>query len=188
METELLHRRGVAKFMAGDFKGSVNDFDAFLEKAPSNLPRHWQRGLSQYGAGLYTEGRKQFEVHQTVNKHDVENAVWHFLCVVQLEGLEAARKALIPIKGDSRVPMAQIHTLFAGKGSEEDVLTAARASKNEAAQRNHLCYAHLYLALYEEALGNAEKALKHYKLAAIDYKMPHYMGQTARVFYEARKK
>ena len=181
-----LNQSGVAKFMAGDFRGSVEDFDAFLEKVPSAMPRHWQRGLSQYGAGLFEEGRAQFEAHQKVNPNDVENAAWHFLCVASLEDVEAARKAIIPIRGDGRVPMPEVHDLFSGKGGEEAVLKAANAAAPQ--KRNHLCYAHLYLALYKEALGNTAEALKHYKLASVDYSMSHYMGETARVFYESRRK
>lgn len=188
-ESRFWHRRGVMKFMAGDFAGSVKDFDTFLKQQPSQMPYHWQRGLSQYGAGLYQEGRAQFEAHQKVNSNDVENAVWHFLCVVKLEGADAARRALIPIEGDTRVPMAQIHDLFAGEGTEAKVLEAASDAQTPAARRkNHLCYAHLYLGLYHEGIGNEEKALKHLKLAAVDHFQPHYMGETARVFYEARKK
>jgi len=181
-----LNQSGVAKFMAGDFKGSVEDFDAYLKLAPNMMPRHWQRGLSQYGAGLFKEGRAQFEAHQKVNPNDVENAAWHFLCVASLEDVDAARKAIIPIRGDGRVPMPEVHDLFSGKGSEDAVLKAANAEHPQ--KRNHLCYAHLYLALYKEALGQDAEALKHYKLAAVDYSMPHYMGETARVFYESRQK
>ncbi len=183
----LYQRRGEARFLAGDFKGSVSDFDKYLEANPEIIPKHWQRGLSHYGAKMFQEGRKQFEVHQTVNSTDVENAVWHFLCVAQLDGVEAARKGLYPYKGDARIPMAQVHDLFAGKATSAEVLAAAGKAANANDKRNQLCYAHLYLALYEEALGNSKKALEHYKLAAEDYRMRHYMGETARVFYEARR-
>lgn len=177
--------RGVAKFMAGDFKGAVADFDRYLEANPDAVPHHWQRGMAQYAAGLYREGREQFEDHRKVNPHDVENAVWHFLCVAALEGEAAARSALIPIAGDTRVPMAEIHDLFAGKGSEEEVLEAA-AGKEEG-KRNHLCYAHLYLGLYHEALKRPDKALSHYEQAATTYAMPHYMGLSAQVLFKTRK-
>ncbi len=182
----LWHQRGVAKFMAGDFEGSVKDFDHYLEENPQRMPSHWQRGLSHYGANMFKEGRAQFEAHQTVNTNDVENAAWHFICVARLEGVDAARKALIPIKGDARVPMVQVHDLFAGEGTEADVLEAA--GKEHPNRRNHLCYAHLYLALYKEALGKPKEALAHYKLAAEDHRMEHYMGETAVVFYKDRLK
>ena len=84
--------------------------------------------------------------------------------------------------------MKQVHQLFAGTASAEDVLKAARdAGGSDEQQRNHLCYAHLYLGLYFEALGEDEKSLAHMKKAAIDYKMDHYMGKTAQVHWSLRK-
>ena len=80
-----------------------------------------------YYAGEYEKGVKQFEIHQDVNSNDVENSVWHFLCVNKIKGFEAARKSLIDIKGDGRVPMAQVQKLFAGKLEPKDVLDAANA-------------------------------------------------------------
>ena len=136
-----------------------------------------------YYAGKFAEGRKQFELHQTVNPNDVENAAWHFLCVAKADGVEAARKALIPISGDARVPMAQVHALFAGTGSEEAVMKAVVDAGN---QRDHLCYAHLYLGLYHEALGHADQAKVHLLKAANDYQMDHYMGRTAQVHVRLR--
>src|SRR5205085_8743876 len=100
----------------------------FLSLEPQQKPYHWQRGISLYYAGRFDDGKKQFELHQTVNTQDVENAVWHFLCTVRLEGLESAKKQLIPIEKDARVPMAQVHQLFAGKARPQDVLAAAQAA------------------------------------------------------------
>jgi lipoprotein NlpI len=143
--------------------------------------------LSLYYAEEYKKGREQFELHQTVNPNDVENAAWHFICVAKQEGVDAARKVLIPIKGDSRVPMKEVHDLFAGKGTEEDVMKAASSmDSGEAAMQNQLCYAHLYLGLYEEALGHAEKAKEHMLKAAKDFKQDHYMGKTAQVHVKLR--
>ena len=53
-------------------------------------------------------------------------------------------------------------------------------------RRNQLCYAHLYLGLYHEALGHADKAKEHMLKAANDYKMDHYMGKTAQVHVKLR--
>ena len=52
--------------------------------------------------------------------------------------------------------------------------------------RNQLCYAHLYLGLYHEALGHADKAKDHMLKAATDYKMDHYMGKCAQVHVKMR--
>jgi hypothetical protein len=105
-------RRGVDSFYAAKPKESVAAFDALIKLQPEAKPQLWQRGLSLYYTGQFKEGREQFEVHQTVNPNDVENAAWHFICVAKAEGLEEAKKNLIPIRGDSRVPMAEVHNLF----------------------------------------------------------------------------
>lgn len=169
--------RGAEHFRAGNFDQSVADFDKFLELVPSQAPDHWQRGISLYYAGKFAEGAKQFESHKTVNPNDVENAVWHFLCVTRARGLEKAKASLMPIQGDTRVPMKEIHALFAGKAKPEDVLEAARAASGE----NPIFFAHLYLGLYFEAIGDKAKTREHIFKAARDFKAEHYMGDVARV-------
>src|SRR5690606_346918 len=125
--------------------------------------------LSYYYAEEYEKGKAQFERHQTVNTQDVENAVWHFLCAVRAPGgsLEAARAELIPIERDSRVPMKEVHDLFGGRGGVEAVLAAAEPDDDGVlsdSERNHLCYAHLYLGLYFEVTGDAAKSAEHIRL------------------------
>jgi thiol-disulfide isomerase/thioredoxin len=178
-------QQAVTAFMSGDIGSSVRGFDQVVKLVPDEKPQLWQRGLALYYAGKYAEGRQQFEVHQTVNPSDVENAAWHFICVSREKGVEEARKHLIPISGDSRVPMKEIFDLFIGKGSEEAVLAAANAGEEDS-KRNQLCYAHLYLGLYAEALGETEKAKSHMLKSAKDYAMKHYMGETARVHLKVR--
>jgi len=163
-------------------KEAVAAFNKVIELKPDAAPQLWQRGLALYYAGDYAEGRKQFELHRTVNPDDVENAAWHFLCVAKGEGLEAARQALLPIHGDTRVPMREIYELFAGRGSEDAVLKAAETGdKDSLEHRNQLCYAHLYLGLYHEALGHTDLAKEHLLKAAKEDEMDHYMGRTAQV-------
>jgi lipoprotein NlpI len=178
--TQIYQLRGMEHFKLGHFKESVADFDKVIELMPAQGPHHWQRGISCYYAGMFEEGRKQFESHQTVNPNDVENAVWHFLCNARANGVEKARGSLIPISGDSRVPMKEVHALFAGKATPEDVLTAAQGGKPER-RNDQLFYAHLYLGLYYEALGDAKRAREHMLKAALDFKADHYMGDVARV-------
>lgn len=180
-----LFREGVQAFYDAKPKESVAAFDKLIVLSPESKPQLWQRGLSLYYAGEYKAGREQFETHQTVNTADVENAAWHFICVARAESVEAARKALIPIEGDSRVPMKQVHELFAGKGSVEDVLKAAELGEGEAL-KNQRCYAHLYLGLYFEALGDEAKAKEHMLKAAKDFQMDHYMGKCAQVHVKVR--
>jgi arylsulfatase A-like enzyme/lipoprotein NlpI len=186
---QLRQRRGVTRFFNGDMKGSIEDFDAYLKNNPAREPHHWQRGLAYYYAEEFAKGVDQFEIHQDVNSNDVENAVWHFLCVNKIKGFEEAKKSLIDIKGDGRVPMAQVQKLFAGELEPKDVLDAANAGDPAPDDlRNRLCYAHLYLGLYFEAKGDAKKSLVHIRKSAIDYAMPHYMGEVSRVHLQARTK
>ena len=173
----IFQHRGTEHFRAGHFDKSVADFDKFIQLAPTQAAYHWQRGISLYYAGKFEEGAKQFESHKTVNPNDVENAVWHFLCVTRASGLEKAKASLMPIEGDTRVPMKEIHALFAGKAKVDDVLAAAKESKGE----EGLFYAHLYLGLYYEAIGDKAMTREHIFKAARDFKAPHYMGDVARV-------
>jgi lipoprotein NlpI len=181
-----LLNEGIQDFFDAKIKESVAAFDLLIKASQEIKPQLWQRGLSLYYAEKYKEGREQFEVHQTVNPNDVENAAWHFICVARLEGVEAARKALIPIKGDARVPMKEVHDLFAGTGTVDAIMKAAEAGDEGPQKRNQLCYAHLYLGLYFEALGDNDKAKEHILKAAVDYKMDHYMGRCAQVHAKLR--
>ena len=174
--------RGEEHFRLGNFKESVADFDKYLELVPAQAPYHWQRGISLYYAGRFEDGRKQFELHQTVNANDVENAVWHYLCAARASGLEKARESLIPIERDDRVPMMQVHALFAGKLKPDDVISAAKVGNPTTAELdNRLFYAHLYLGLYYDAARDAKLAREHIFKAATDFKADHYMGDVARV-------
>ncbi|WP_395749576.1 tetratricopeptide repeat protein [Prosthecobacter sp.] len=182
---DALFQQGVELFFAAKPKESVAAFDKLITLVPDAKPQLWQRGLALYYAGDFKGGREQFEVHQTVNGNDVENAAWHFLCIAKGEGVEAARKVFIPIEGDSRIPMKEVHELFAGKGSEEAVLKAAEEGAGERL-RNHRCFAHLYLGLYFEATGDDVKAKAHMLKAAKDFSMDHYMGRVAQVHVKLR--
>ena len=100
-------RLGVEYFMEGNFEASIQAFDQVIKFEPRMEARHWQRGIAYYYAGEYQKGVEQFELHQTVNSQDVENAVWHFICKTRLDGIEAAQKSLIRIQHDGRIPMGR---------------------------------------------------------------------------------
>ena len=179
---DVYDRRGGAHFKRGDIDASIRDFDKAIALAPARAPYHWQRGISYYYADRFEDGRKQFELHQSVNPNDVENAVWHFLCAARSIGVEKARAVILPIRGDRRVPMMEVYALFKGTGTIDQVMAAARAGDPppEIARRQ-LFYAHLYLGLYHEATGNTRRAREHITRAARDYADRHYMGDVARV-------
>jgi lipoprotein NlpI len=181
-------RRGSEHFKMGHITESIADFDHYLDLKPDQMPYHWQRGISYYYGGKYEDGRKQFEAHQKVNPNDVENAVWHYLCVARTSGVAKARASLLPIANDRRVPMMEVYALFGGKAKPEDVLATARAGKPSAKElKTRLFYAYLYLGLYYEAAGDGAKALDHLRKAARDYKNHGYMGDVAHVHVVLRE-
>ncbi len=178
----IYQQRGTELFKLGRVEEAVSDFDQYIRLIPDEAPNHWQRGIACYYAKRYSAGRRQFELHQTVNPDDVENAVWHFLCIARSGGVEKARESLMKVEGDQRVPMKQIYALFAGKGSPEEVLQAAKAGDPSSQELNQrLFYAHLYLGLYHEANGDENRAREHIFKAAEEHKMENYMGDVARV-------
>jgi len=178
----VLQARGCAYFRNGDFDQSIADFDKVIELDPQQSPHHWQRGIALYYAKRFADGRKQFELHQTVNGNDVENAAWHYLCVARIEGVEKARAALIEIRRDGRVPMMEVFALFGGKAKPEDVIAAAKAGNPSAENlKNQLFYAHLYLGLYFEAAGDDKLAREHIFKSVDAFSSEGYMGDVARV-------
>ena len=67
------------------------------------------------------------------------------------------------------------------------MLAAASAkAPNDEDQRDQLCYAHLYLGLYHEALDHPAEAKAHMLKAAKEFRMEHYMGRTAQVHVKLR--
>lgn len=184
---QIFQLRGAANFKLGRIQQSISDFDRFVQFDPAQAPHHWQRGISYYYAGRYNEGRRQFELHQSVNPNDVENAVWHYLCVARAENPKKARELLIPIQGDQRVPMMEIYALYRGTGSADAVLSAAKAGNPPPEElKQRLFYAHLYLGLYYEAQGDAALAKEHIIEASDKYMVEHYMGDVAKVHVKLR--
>ncbi len=181
------NRSGAEQFKLGHIQQSLADFDRAIQLDPAQAPYHWQRGITLYYAGRYEDGRKQFELHQTVNGNDVENAAWRYLCMARAGTVEEARASILPIEHDSRVPMMQIYALYKGKAGVDDVLAAAKeGNPPPGALRERFFYAHLYIGLYYEAAGKAKLAREHIALA-VENRVDHYMGDVARVHLQLLK-
>jgi lipoprotein NlpI len=178
---EAFNRRGSEQFKLGRVAESLADFDRFLKLRPEDAPGHWKRGISLYYLGRYDDGRKQFEGYEKVDTNDVENAVWHFLCVARKDSVAKARASILKIGKDKRVPMTQVYELYRGALKPADVLAAAEAGDAAGPPQQRLFYAHLYLGLYYDATGDRKLALEHMTQAAGKYRISHYMGDVARV-------
>ena len=171
--------RGMQRFLNNEIAGSVLDFQQAVALDARTAPHLWQIGISHYYLGSFKKGRQQFEDHQNVNRHDVENAAWHFVCVAQTDGIEAARKSLIKIdtSRDARIPMSEVYQFYAGRGSEDSVMKAAERVDTELARM----YAHLYLGLYYEVAGKVDQAREHMRKAATARLKKNYMHDVAKV-------
>ena len=177
-------RRGDIHLKAGRFDLAIVDFDVYIAANPSVEPQHWRRGIAYYYAGRYQDGIRQFESHRTVNSDDVENAVWHFLCKAKLAGVVAAKKALLPVGPDGRIPMMTVYEMFAGRATPTDVAREAKSASGTRRSASALFYCHLYLGLYYEATGVSAKALHHLELSAKTHTTLSYMGDLARMHVE----
>jgi lipoprotein NlpI len=189
-QAEAYHERGCVYFKLGDFKASVRDFDKYIELAPARKAGHWQRGISCYYAGLYDEGRKQFEGYQDTDSNDVENAVWRYMCMAKATGIAKARREMLKIGDDRRVPMRQIYELFSGKFQPADVLAAARVAATDSGKEilsRQLFYAHLYVGIHYDLEGQAAEALTHLDKAVGEYRINHYMWDVARIHRDLLK-
>jgi lipoprotein NlpI len=183
------HLRGCAQFKAGKIAESIADFDKYIELVPKAKVSHWQRGISYYYAGRWDDGIAQFEGYQTYDSNDVENAVWRFMCMARKDGLAKARKEILKIGDDKRVPMRQVYDLYAGKLKPDDVLAAAKADDpGKELLSRQLFYAHLYVGIYHELEGNKKLALEHLQKAGEDHRIGHYMWDVARVHRDLLKK
>jgi len=169
--------RAMADFRAGRIEQSLDGFDRVAKISPADAPYLWQRGIAQYYAGKYRECRDMFVSHRTVNPDDVENAVWHFLCVARAESPDAARRQMLPVGPDARVPMREVYRMFKGEMTQAQVMKAAGSDLS--AQ----FFARLYVGLYLEATGNRGGGRAQIEIAAEDRfaRVGGYMHDVARV-------
>ena len=174
-------QRGMTYFKLGHIAEAITDFDRAEHLNPALTPYLWQRGLAYYYAERFTDGARQFEVDLTVNKHDVEETVWRYLCQAQLQGTQVARASLLPVRNDARPVMAWVYKLFAGECDAETVFAQYRD-----AGRREQFYSHLYVGLYYEAERDAERARHYITQAAAMQVVDDYMGWVAMVHQRLR--
>lgn len=174
------YKKGCWHFRLGNVVASLKEFDRYVELEPSRANSQWERGITCYYAKKYKAGAQQFVDYQTYHNNDVENAVWRYLCQAKVDGKEKARKAILPIKNDTRIPMMEIYELFRGESTPEKVLAELNAEKSTGPQAKHQQFdAHLYLALFYDSEGDLPAAKKHIDLAVKQFKRGDYMWAVA---------
>jgi len=174
-------QRGMISFKLGHVAAAIADFDRAEHLNPALTPYLWQRGLAYYYVERFADGAKQFEVDLTVNRHDVEETVWRYLCQAQLQSAQAAREGLLPVQHDARPVMEWVYQLFAGQCDAEMVL-----AQYGNARRREQFYSHLYVGLYSEATRDEPRARQYITQAAAMRVVDDYMGWVAMVHERLR--
>jgi len=172
-------------YLAGKAEESLPLFDRANALLSERAADNWQRGIALGTCGKWAEGAKQFKMHHDVNPNDVENSAWYYLCVAKSENLEAAKKSVIPSRGDARQPMMAILQMLKGELKPEEVLAVAEKASAGPARKEATFYGELYVGLYYDSIGNAAEAEKHLG-ASLNYDQKHYMSDTSRVYLQHR--
>jgi lipoprotein NlpI len=181
--------RGRIHFQQAAFQESVRDFNRYVALNPKIESRQWERGISMYYAKQYKQGASQFELYQTYHNQDVENSVWRFLCMVPDSGVAKARKVMLPIENDRRIPMMKVFEMYRGTATPANVLQAVeQGDPTKEVRATRAFYAHLYLGLYYEVTDKPKLARKYIQLAADPQLLGHaginsYMWDVARVLW-----
>ncbi|MFG0264294.1 MAG: tetratricopeptide repeat protein [Rhodopirellula sp. JB055] len=169
-----------ALLRAGKVDDSIPHYENAIKQSPDMRPYLWQYGIALFFAGRFEDGRELFEAHRRVNPNDVENAAWHFLCEAKANGIESARKLLLPAPGDRRIPMSEILDRLPG-GDATKIEAAVNAIHQPASKQSARFYADLYLGLIADAEGKPKDA-QAFMTRAAKTPMAHYMADVARVY------
>jgi lipoprotein NlpI len=188
--TDWLTRRGDARLFLGDAKGAVVDFEKEIALDPSHDAPHWRLGIAYLFAGDFAKSARQFEKYHAYDGRDRENGVWQFLANARVVGLEKARGAMLEYTRFDREPFPALYEMFAGKKTGAEVL-AEMEKKGLGEDASVMFFAHYYVGLNEDLLGQKDAAREHLaKAVSLALKSgarggPGYMGQVARLHYEA---
>lgn len=175
------HQRAEILFRLGRFSDAVVDYDVAARGAePHDEDSCWERGLTLYYAGDYADGAAQFARYHSVGATDVENGLWHFLCLAEAEGVEKARGALLDYTRMREAPFPALWALYRGEGSAEAVMASAESgSKGEDDRGRRLFYAYYYVGKYYEATKDFPRAREHVS-KALAQSLPYFMDACAR--------
>jgi lipoprotein NlpI len=176
-----LEDRAESAFAQGRLADAVAGFDALATLVPSVAPYLWERGVALYFLGQYDQCAAQFASYHAIDAHDLENASWLFLCRARAASIDQARATQPPAGPDPRVMRTEIYDLFRGKLTPDEVLDAA--GDTAIAQ----FYAHVYVGLYLELMGDRAGARQQLLLASSERYREYggFMNVVARVHARA---
>ena len=192
---DALHARGWLHLQMGKHDAALADFDAEIAARPEARKTNRQRGFALHFAGKFDEARRQFDACREADGNDVETAVWRFLSMAKAEGVDKARAEFAPVGGGvKRVPMAEIHGLYAGTKTPDEVVEAAAKGNPDPKSKPRLrqgFLAHFCIGLWHDAHGDAKEALRHLDQAVDAFPSWGEIGDLARIerdLLRARKK
>ena len=184
-------RRGDLRLFLGDAKGAVEEFEKEIALEPARDTPHWRLGIAYHFAGQFEKSAAQFAKYHAYDDRDRENGIWHFLATARVRGIEAARNSMLEYTRFDREPFPDLYDMLAGKKTGAEVLAGA---EKKGLKENALVmfFAHYYVGLNEQLLGNTAAANEHLATAVKLAEQagasggPGYMGKVARLHYEAR--
>lgn len=172
--------RGMVYFKLARLTSSLQDFNQAEKLNPQLTPYLWQRGLTYYYLGKYAQGARQFELDLSVQSQDLEETLWYYLCLAQLENASEIRDCLLKVRDDPRPIMGQVYQFYGGKCSLEQLLAMGKKEGLIG-----LFYSNLYLGLYYEAHKKQERS-QFYINQAVKYQTNDYLWYLACVHQQLR--
>lgn len=184
-----LSRRGDTNLFLGRFKESVADFNRMIQLDPSQDAPHWRLGIALYFAGEYEKSARQFVKYHAYDPRDRENGIWKFMAQMRTEGVEKARKEMLPYTQFDREPFPSLYDLYAGKMTTDEFFADLKRRRPDL-NDEMMFFANYYTGLYELMLGNRERARELLRAAVknpwaiIAEQGPTYMWHCARLHSE----
>ena len=115
-------------------------------------------------ADRFQDGAEQFAIDVSVNPNDTEEQIWHLLCLARIRegGLSEARASKLEVGTDRRPVMRAVQKMFLTGAEADEAELVKIADFGNTGER---FYAHLYLSLYFESLGDSLKAKQRMRQA-----------------------
>jgi len=170
------HDRAEVLFRLGRYRESISDYNMATQYGrPHNDDSCWERGLAQYYAGDFHDGQEQFSRYNRVGRSDIENGLWRFLCIAEVEGVDKAREVMLEYPRRTRKPFPALLDLYMGNGSVDAVLEEANSDNpNPRDLTNRLFYGHYYIGKHYEITKQYDRALAQIR-DALKYEIRHFM-------------